>query len=490
MNSINKINDPMKLIIIPLLIIFIMPIDLEGIDGKGVKGFRFTCEIPHLEELYQLALSEVEGNIANKGEKNVRFMAGKHWTGLWTRDVSYSIQLGVGFTHPDISKSSLHQCTEEVEGIGKCWLQDKCGHFGGWPNLTDAIVGVLGAWSLYKFTGDRELLKWSYNLTINSLERAERDAYDKKTGLFMGCSSFMESNSGYPKKYSNDGEAVGKTKALSTNVLYYNGYKIAARMGELLGESTDEIERLKEREKSLKDAIRKRLWLEDVGYYSYFEDENGNTTDRMEGLGESLVILTWLEEDMERINSIFENVYRTSNGIPCLWPQWPPGFEGYPIGYHNGQIWPFVQGYWAWAAASHYRVKVFEEELFNLVSIARNENTFGEFYRTDGTLSFGDGTRRRQLWSAAGYLSMIYHGLFGMYFKDDGIKFSPVVPDTFNLLKLQDIDFRNMTLDIIIQGSGTNIESFKLDGEEKDKPFISNTLKGEHVINIKMIENR
>jgi len=37
MNGINKINDPMKLIIIPLLIIFIMPIDLEGIDGKGLK---------------------------------------------------------------------------------------------------------------------------------------------------------------------------------------------------------------------------------------------------------------------------------------------------------------------------------------------------------------------------------------------------------------------------------------------------------------------
>ena len=26
-----------------------------------------------------------------------------------------------------------------VADIGECWYQDKCGHFAGWPNLTDAI---------------------------------------------------------------------------------------------------------------------------------------------------------------------------------------------------------------------------------------------------------------------------------------------------------------------------------------------------------------
>ena len=57
--------------------------------------------------------------------------------------------------HPEVSKKTLLGLKEQVAGIGECWYQDKCGHFAGWPNLTDAIVGAAGAWSLYLVTGDR-----------------------------------------------------------------------------------------------------------------------------------------------------------------------------------------------------------------------------------------------------------------------------------------------------------------------------------------------
>jgi len=196
------------------------------------------------------------------------------------------------------------------------------------------------------------------------------------------------------------------------------------------------------------------------------------------------VILTGLEAEESRVESIFKNVHRTSNGIPCLWPQWPPGFKGYPIGYHNGQIWPFVQGYWAWAASSKGKVGIFSSELSNLVSLANQSGTFGEFYQTDGTLSFGDNTRRRQLWSAAGYLSMIYHGLFGMEFRVDEIMFDPVVPNTFDTLKLERVKHRDMLLDITIYGPGIKVKSFLLDGDRKEQPVVSSSLKGKHKIEI------
>jgi hypothetical protein len=35
--------------------------------------------------------------------------------------------------------------------------------------------------------------------------------------VFLGCSSFLESNSGYPEKYEDDGELVGLTKVNSSN---------------------------------------------------------------------------------------------------------------------------------------------------------------------------------------------------------------------------------------------------------------------------------
>ncbi len=83
---------------------------------------------------------------------------------------------------------------------------------------------------------DRDLLRPTYERTVNSLKRAERDAFFRNEGLFGGCSTFMESNSGYPKKYAMNGPMVAKTMALSTNLLYYRGYVIAARLARLLGE--------------------------------------------------------------------------------------------------------------------------------------------------------------------------------------------------------------------------------------------------------------
>lgn len=75
----------------------------------------------------------------------------------------------------------------------------------------------------------------------------------------MGCSSFLESNSGYPEKYMNDGKLVGKTKALSTNMLYYSGYNLASKMARELG-MTDQtiIQDLEDKAKLLKATIQKR----------------------------------------------------------------------------------------------------------------------------------------------------------------------------------------------------------------------------------------
>ena len=102
-------------------------------------------------------------------------------------------------------------------------------------------------------------MKWAYDITINSLQRAEDEVLDKDSGLFMGCSSFLESNSGYPEKYMNDGELVGRTKALSTNMLYYSGYNLASKMARELGIADQTIiQDLEDKAKLLKATIQKR----------------------------------------------------------------------------------------------------------------------------------------------------------------------------------------------------------------------------------------
>ena len=73
------------------------------------------------------------------------------------------------------------------------------------------------------------------------------------------------------------GEKVGRTCALSTCLLYYRGYLVAARPGKALGE---DVRPLREKAARLKAAINARFWQPEKGYYAYFIDENGEARIR------------------------------------------------------------------------------------------------------------------------------------------------------------------------------------------------------------------
>jgi hypothetical protein len=410
-----------------------------------------------------------------------RFIAGQSWDSLWTRDSAYSVDLGAALVQPGASKQTLYAMTQDDAKLGKVWAQDVCGHFGGWPNLTDAIVGAVGAWTISLLDEDRDFLEFGYTTTLRTLERAERDAYIAPAGLFGGCSSFMESNSAYPARYARRGDRLAKTKALSTNLLYYRGYVLAAQMGQRLGKEVSALEGKAER---LKKAINDRLWMPALGYYAYFEDEEGKPEARMEGLGEALAIL-WKVADDAQADRILESTPTTPWGIPSQWPQYPE-YRDYDAGdshyYHNGMIWPFVQGYWAVAAASRRSLAKFDVELEHMVALSRKSDTFYEFYRPeDGT---PDGSRR-QLWSAAGYLAAVVQGLFGVRFEAEGLAFEPLVPSRFTALQLTGMRYRTMTLDLTVHGSGTRLATIEVDGRTQESPRVA-LLAGTHRIDLHM----
>ena len=382
-------------------------------QGDIGASFELTSGVPAYDQAYQKARRVIAADV-----KDGKFLAGQNWAQVWTRDTSYSVELACALLHPDVSKTTLLGLTQSVAGIGECWYQDKCGHFAGWPNLTDAIVGASGAWALYLVTGDRELVRPIYDRTVRSLKRAEQDAYDPQTGLFRGCASFMESNSGYPKQYAMKGDMIARTASLSTCLLYYRGYLVAAQAGAALGE---DVRPFREKAAKLKEAINTRLWQPEKGYYAYFLDENGVLNPRMEGLGEAFAILTGVA-DAKRSRQILRSTPTTDWGFPCLWPQfeeWRDYKRDFAHYYHNGMIWPFVEGYWAWAASELGDAQVFGRELEALVKLSEKNDTFMELYRPEEGKPDGS---PRQLWSASGFLSMIYHGLFGMAFEENGVQ--------------------------------------------------------------------
>ena len=450
-------------------------------DPGMARHFEIASGVSALDQAYEKARRVIAADV-----KDGSFLAGANWAQVWTRDTSYSVDMACALLHPEVSKKTLLGLKEQVRGIGECWYQDKCGHFAGWPNLTDAIVGATGAWSLYLVTGDKELLSPIYTRTVNSLKRAERDAFHPEFGLFGGCSTFMESNSGYPGSYAMHGPLIAKTYALSTNLLYYRGYCAAAWAGESLGKESKSFQ---EKAAALKKAINDRLWMPDKGYYAYFMDARGELQRRMEGTGESFAIL-YQVADTEKAKQILRSTPVTPWGIPCLWPQYPEWKDyrkQFALYYHNGMIWPFVQGYWAWAASTMKDEGVFARELDALVRLSEKSDTFMELYRPEDGKPDGS---PRQLWSASGFLSMVYHGLFGMEFEAGGVRFAPVVPPAFQNLSLSGVKYRDCTINIAIHGRGSHVEVFKLDGQPQAVPFMNASCKGDHAIEIELSPGR
>jgi Amylo-alpha-1,6-glucosidase len=459
--------------------VFLSRADEQKVNAPAGQTLVFDSNVDAYNAAYQKARRVIENDI-----RDGKFIAGKGWPQVWTRDSSFSTDLALALFQPKASLETLLGLKEEVPGIGECWIQDFCGHFGGWPNLSDSIVGAIGAWQLYLVSGDEANLRTFYQRTVNSLKRAEKDAYQPETGLFGGCSSFMESNSAYPAKYAMNGGLVGKTAALSNVALYYQGYVIAALMADRLGENGTPF---REKAEALKKAINKHFWQEDRGFYGYFLDENRKLSPGMEGLGEALCVKFGIAgEDQAR--RILDSTPTTQHGYPCLWPQWPEymNYGGRNSSfYHNGMIWPFVQGYWAWGAADRLNLPKFQDELRKLTELSQKTDTFQEFYLPENGRPKGS---QDQLWSASGYLSMITHGLVGMNFEENGIRFAPVVPSTVDSLSLKGIPYRGSTLDVNVSGHGTRILGFLLDGKPLQKPFLDSSLKGAHRIEIQLDE--
>ena len=96
--------------------------------------------------------------------------------------------------------------------------------------------------------------------------------------------------------------------------------------------------------------------------------------------------------------------------------------------YHNNALWPFVQSYRGLAHAYMGDMKGFEEEFFGIIRSAALFMTFKEnLVATTGSPETQLNSDR-QLWSVAGYLGMIYRGLFGINLDKNGVHFLPIKP--------------------------------------------------------------
>ena len=130
----------------------------------------------------------------------------------------------------------------------------------------------------------------------------------------------------------------------------------------------------------------------------------------------------------------------------------------------------------------------------NLIDLSEQGNTFAEFYDLDKSF---EKDRSRQLWSGAGYLGTVYKGLFGMDFQTGGIVFSPnKIDGKDGVLKMNEtisllnVKYRKAILDIHVTGSGTNVTSFKLNGEVQKVAQMDGWITGRQLIEIEVAPSK
>ena len=422
-----------------------------------------------VDALYNLSLEEVRLSLREDGA----FMAGKKWTGVWTRDISYSILLSLALVEPEAAKTSLRA---KVTPGGRI-IQDT-GTGGSWPVSTDRMTWALAAWETYLTTGDEDWLEESYDVIRRSAEADLRTAFDSTSGLFHGEASFMDwREQSYPGWM--DPKDIYLSQVLSTNVVHHRTYRILAEMAEELGEPTERWTQVAE---TVQSAVNRHLWMPTEGRYASFRYGRNHParSPRAEALGSALSIVTGLAEG-NRAATLSRNHPVGTFGTPSFWPYIP----NVPP-YHNAGIWPFVTSYWTWASADARNTEGVEHGLGALYRAAalfltNKENMVAQTGHFEGTQINSD----RQLWSVAGNLASVYRVLFGMRFAPDGLRFEPFVPQSYSGTRtLENVSYRDATLDIEMRGYGSRIVQITLDGEPLAEPVVPADLSGEHDVRI------
>lgn len=428
---------------------------------------------------FRIAIGDFVGNIHSwqgplfdKPEPCI--MAGLEYDKPWTRDAAFNSWYAGSIIAPQVAASTLAAVLVEDEHGTR---------IGG--QYWDSIIWVTGAWQHYLHTGDREFLKTAFEVAQNSITFLEKTERDPADGLFRGAACFQDGISGYPDRFADapssscilkwvdthpdDRAEQGfglPMKALSTNCLYYNAYRILNLMSERSGDPDECRERIafKQKAEQLRDDINRRFWNKDSGSYRYLVDAD-DTQDRQEGLGHAFAILFGVADE-DQTASIFAQQHITEHGIPCVWPQYEryANAEGTAFARHSGTIWPQVNVAWALAAVTRGRHEAACFELQSLAEKACRDNQFSEIYHPVTGEIYGGmqeaypaweikewNSCRRQTWCATGYLQMVFSVLFGIRVTTGGIEFEPCLPDGIDRMQLSGFRYRNSLLEIVAE---------------------------------------
>lgn len=422
--------------------------------------------------VYNMGLDEM----VNAVEADTTLRTGKEWAGVWTRDVSYSILLSMAYLQPEASRISLEK---KVDKLGRI-IQDT-GSGGAWPVSSDRQIWTVAAWEIYKVTGEKNWLRFSYDVAKRSLTTDETAIYDPITGLVRGETSFIDWREQSHPKWMQTAD-IYSTLTLSTSIVHSQAWKSLSGMARELGYKK-EADEYAQRARRIDEAVNKYLWLPDKGYYAMYLYGRDNLilNPRAETLGESLAIV-WDVADHDRAVSITENNPVTPFGPGIFYPQiadMPP--------YHNNSLWPWVDAWWTMANAKAGNEQGVLQGIGAMVRPAALFCTNKENFVLDNGDIATELNSSNMLWCLAGNLAITQRVLFGIGYEPSGLAFSPFVPEVLGQTRtLSNFKYRDAILNITVEGYGSKIKSFSINGKEQKRACLP-AAKAKGAIDIKIV---
>ncbi|RUL70204.1 MGH1-like glycoside hydrolase domain-containing protein [Dyella choica] len=370
------------------------------------------------EELTQNSVTAIRDDAFDHGQPipcNC-FETGAKWPYVWTRDLSYAIDLGLWQFDPQRSRNGLGFKLSSMRNPalpqGLYVMQDT-GSGGSWPISTDRVVWFLGAQHLLD---DKAFAGNVYRALSDTLAQDRQYAFDPELGLYRGETSFLDwREQTYPAWTASNVGFIAQSFALSTNVLHYQALQLAVRLAKEHGDAA-KARRYEEQAAALRRAVNARFWRADRGMYMSYIGGDGTPYETYDLLGTALVIISGVAEG-ESARIALANYPTWAAGSPVIWPE----RSDQPV-YHNRAIWPFVSAYALRAARVVDDPARIAHELRSIMRGAAMSGSNMENYELvtqathvdEGELSGPVVDSPRQLWSVAAYLDMVNEGVFGL----------------------------------------------------------------------------
>lgn len=354
------------------------------------------------------------------------FETGKNWHYVWTRDLSYAVDLALWRLDPARARQSLRFKLSDVrepsapQGL---YVMQDTGSGGSWPISTDRIVWFLGARHLMD---DPSFADDTWRALGDTLAQDRLYTFDAGLGLYRGETSFLDwREQSYPNWTANDVRFIAESYALSTNVLHYQALMLAATLATQRHDAG--AAEYRTQAEALKRAINAHFWRDDRGMYMSYIGPHAMPMEAYDLLGISLAITSGVA-DPARARLALSHYPAWPAGSPVIWPE----RADQPI-YHNRAIWPFVSGYALRAARTVNDAPRIAHEMDSLLrgaalSASNMENfelASQSVHVDEGKLSGPVVDSPRQLWSVGAYLDMVIGGVFGL--EDDG-QIAPKLP--------------------------------------------------------------